>query len=235
MGTGLALIGIVASMLYLAGINRQTGVLIAITTIAAMIMFILIAPHRLERVTTFLGKDGAESAKTSSYHITQAKIALGTGGVFGLGLGHNVQAFGYLPEAPNDSIFAVMGEAFGFVGAVCILLFILGLLLRLLVIFDRVENTTHRLIVAGVFGWIATHSVLNIGAMVGIIPLTGITLPLLSFGGTSLFFTMLSLGLVFHISRYTVHGKISDDDTHKKNSHGRRGIWRSRYANSRNY
>lgn len=235
MGTGLALIGIVAAMLFIAGINRQTGFLIGITTIAAMILFIIIAPHRLERVTTFLGQDGAGSRKTSSYHITQAKIALGTGGLFGLGLGHNVQAFGYLPEAPNDSIFAVMGESFGFVGAVCILLFILGLLLRLLVILDKVEDTSHRLIVAGVFGWIATHSILNIGAMVGVIPLTGITLPLLSFGGTSLFFTMLSLGLVFHISRYTVHGKISSDGTKKTDSYGRRRLRRSRYANSGNY
>lgn len=215
MGTGLSMLGIIGAMLYIAGINKRMGLIAVGAMIAMSVIFILIAPHRLARVTTFLGHDSGDDIKTSSYHITQAKIALGTGGLFGLGLGRNVQAFGYLPEAPNDSIFAVMGEAFGFVGVVAILIFITGLLLRILNILDRTENITYRLIIAGVFGWLATHTILNIGAMVGIIPLTGITLPLLSFGGTSLMFIMLALGLVFSISRYTVHGKIIDNETEK--------------------
>jgi cell division protein FtsW len=229
MGTGLSLIGIIAAMLYLAGINKRMGLIVLNAILALSVLFIIIAPHRLARVTTFLGQDTSEDAKTSSYHINQAKIALGTGGLFGLGLGKNVQAFGYLPEAPNDSIFAVMGEAFGFVGVVAIVIFMTGLLLRLLHILDRTEEYMYRLIIAGVFGWLTTHIVLNIGAMVGLIPLTGITLPLLSFGGTSLLFIMLALGLVFNISRYTVHGKIIDDETEKKaSSGGRRWVGRTR-------
>jgi cell division protein FtsW len=132
-----------------------------------------------------------------------------------LGLGKNVQSFGYLPEAPNDSIFAIMGESFGFLGLVGILVFLGALLLRLLNILDRTSDMRLRLLVAGVFGWLATHSLLNIGAMVGLIPLTGITLPLLSFGGSSLLFIMLALGIVFGISRYSVHGKIIGDETDK--------------------
>lgn len=233
MGTGLALLGTVGTMLFVAGVNRRIGAIVLGAVIAIGLIFIIIAPHRIARVVTFLGHDSSSDIKGSSYHITQAKIALGTGGLLGLGLGKNVQAFGYLPEAPNDSIFAVMGEAFGFLGLVGILLFLGALLLRLLNILDRTENISLRLLVAGVFGWLATHSVLNIGAMVGIIPLTGITLPLLSFGGTSLLFIMLALGIVFSISRYTVHGKIIDDENTKNQDSDRgRRLRRTRHAGS---
>ncbi len=233
MGTGLALIGIVAAMLFVAGVNRRVGAIVASALLVMGVLFIIIAPHRVERVVTFLSTDTSAEAKDSAYHITQAKIALGTGGIFGLGLGKNVQAFGYLPEAPNDSIFAVMGESFGFVGLLGILLFLNGLLLRLLYIIDRTEDTTSRYIVAGVFGWIATHTVLNIGAMVGLIPLTGITLPLLSFGGTSLVFIMVALGIVFAISRYTVHGKIIDDETAQKSAPSGGRFRGARYSSPR--
>lgn len=232
MGTGLALLGIAGAMLFVAGVNKKVGSILLVSVLVLGLMFIVIAPHRIARVTTFLGHDNADDAKGSSYHITQAKIALGSGGVFGLGLGKNVQSFGYLPEAPNDSIFAVMGEAFGFAGLLAILALLAALLLRLLNLLDRIENIPSRLFVAGVFGWLATHSILNIGAMVGIVPLTGITLPLLSFGGTSLLFIMLALGIVFSISRYTVHGKIEDtyEDEQNKNSNSGRRFRRARHT-----
>lgn len=235
MGTGLALLGIVGTMLYVAGINKRMGAITLASMVTLGVAFVIIAPHRISRIVTFLGDTGDVGG--AAYHITQAKIALGTGGFFGLGLGKNVQSFGYLPEAPNDSIFAIMGEAFGFVGLVVILIILVSLLLRLLSIMDRVEDINLRLIVAGVFGWLATHSLLNIGAMVGVVPLTGITLPLLSFGGTSLLFIMLALGLVFHISRYTVHGKIKDDNerNESKNSDSGRWLGRSRHSGGGSY
>lgn len=232
MGTGLALLGIVGTMLFVSGINKRVSVIAIGAMVAMAVLFIIIAPHRIARITTFLGDSGDIGG--AAYHITQAKIALGTGGVFGLGLGKNVQSFGYLPEAPNDSIFAIMGESFGFIGLMVILIILVALLLRLLSIMDRIEDINLRLIVAGVFGWLATHSLLNIGAMVGVVPLTGITLPLLSFGGTSLLFIMLALGLVFNISRYSVHGKIRDDEKNEKNQDfdSRRWFRRSRYTSS---
>ena len=235
MGTGLALLGIVGSMLFVAGVNKRVALLSFGGVLAAAAVFIAIAPHRIARITTFFGETSDPGG--AAYHITQAKIALGTGGLFGLGLGKNVQSFGYLPEAPNDSIFAIMGEAFGFVGLLVILIILVALLLRILAIMDRVEDVRLRLVVAGVFGWLATHSLLNIGAMVGVVPLTGITLPLLSFGGTSLLFIMLALGLVFHISRYTVHGKIRDNNETQESQNT--GSWRriggSRRASSSGY
>ena len=236
MGTGLALLGIIGTMLFIAGVNKRIGVLALAVMLVVGLLFILIAPHRLARVTTFLGNDTASDAKGSSYHITQASIALGTGGLIGLGLGKNVQAFGYLPEAPNDSIFAIMGESFGFLGLLGILIFLSALLMRLLNIIDRTDNITFRLLVAGVFGWLTTHTLLNIGAMVGLVPLTGITLPLLSFGGSSLLFIMLGLGIVFAISRYSVHGKIMDDETkNKQSADGRRRVSRTRRSSFSSY
>ena len=234
MGTGLALLGIISTMLFVAGINKRTGMTIFGAMLAVGIIFIVIAPHRIARITTFLGSADSGGA---AYHITQAKIALGTGGIFGLGLGKNVQSFGYLPEAPNDSIFAIMGESFGFIGLLVILIILVALLLRILTIMDRIDDINLRLIVAGVFGWLFTHSMLNIGAMVGVVPLTGITLPLLSFGGTSLLFIMLALGLVFHISRYTVHGKIRDNNESIKSENSDSGRWLrgSRYTSSGDY
>ncbi len=237
MGTGLAILGIVAAMLFVAGVNRRIGLTLAGAVLVLGLLFVLIAPHRVARVVTFLGNDTTSDITGSSYHITQAKIALGTGGLFGLGLGKNVQSFGYLPEAPNDSIFAVMGEAFGFTGLIAILALLVALLLRLLNLIDRLDNIPMKLIIAGVFGWLATHSLLNMGAMVGMVPLTGITLPLLSFGGTSLLFIMLALGLAFNISRYSVHGKI--EDTYGQASHqnldSRRRLGRTRDSGHSNY
>jgi cell division protein FtsW len=167
------------------------------------------------------------AADTSSYHINQAAIALGSGGFFGKGLGQSVQAFGYLPEAVNDSIFAILGETFGFVGLVIILVIFAALLRRIIMVMDSTVDPTWRLIVAGIFGLIATHLVVNVGAMTGVFPLTGVTLPFLSFGGTSLLFTMIGLGLVFNISRFTTHQKIVTEKQ-DESSQRRRGLGWSR-------
>ncbi|HEX6258428.1 MAG TPA: FtsW/RodA/SpoVE family cell cycle protein [Candidatus Saccharimonadales bacterium] len=227
MGSGIAMLGLVATMLFIAGINKRNGLLVAGVLLGAGVLLILIAPHRLERVATFL--DPSQDTRDSSYHITQAKIAIGSGGLFGVGLGQGVQAFGYLPEAVNDSIFAVMGEVFGFAGLLAILALFIALLLRILMITDAIHDPPMRLLVAGAFGWIATHVLVNIGAMIGIFPLTGVTLPLLSFGGTSLLFMMLALGLVFQASRYTSHTKDGKGDGNE-NSYSRRRLGGSRHT-----
>ncbi len=232
MGTGIAMIGILATMLFVAGVNKRIGLMLLGAMVGLGILLILIAPHRIERVTTFLNP--SDEIDGSSYHINQAKLAIGTGGMFGLGLGKSVQAFGYLPEAVNDSIFAIMGELFGFVGLLALLALFTAFLMRILRIMDHVGDPTMKLLVAGVFGWVATHVIVNIGAMTGLFPLTGLTLPLLSFGGTSLLFIMLTLGLVFQISRYTSHIQYKEGKSNES-ADGRRRIRRTRNANPRYY
>lgn len=231
MGTGITMFGMVMAMLMIAGLKARLFALCAAVAAGVGGLLIITSPHRIERVLTFVNP-AAEDA--SSYHITQAAIALGSGGLTGKGLGNSVQAFGYLPEAVNDSIFAILGETFGFIGVIVILVLFYMLLHRLLVIMDRMNDPTMRLIVAGVFGLIMTHVVVNVGAMTGVFPLTGVTLPFLSFGGTSLLFMMISLGIVFHISRYTTHRTIDDvKETEHESSMRRRGVGRTRDADTR--
>ena len=233
MGTGLTMVGMLLSMLLVAGLSARLFALVAAVGLAAGTLLIITSPHRIERVLTFMNPTGTD---VESYHINQATIAMGSGGLFGRGLGQGVSPFGYLPEAVNDSIFAVLGETFGFIGLIVILILFFALLRRLLFIVDRVADPTMRLIVAGVFGLIMTHVVVNVGAMTGIFPLTGVTLPFLSFGGTSLLFMMLGLGLVFHISRYTSHRMIDDvKETGDEGSMRRRGVGRTRNAGTRRH
>ena len=211
MGTGIALAAILGAMLLIAGLKLRIGALLVGVAILFGVVFILIAPHRIDRVTTFLSGDSTSIDDAGSYHIAHAKLAIGSGGLTGVGIGNSVQATGYLPEAINDSVFAIMGETFGFVGLVAILALFTALLLRLLKIADHLLDIRQKVLVIGVFGWLAAHVMLNVGAMIGIFPLTGITLPLLSFGGTSLIFIAAALGLTFQLSRYTAFGKRLDD------------------------
>jgi cell division protein FtsW len=156
---------------------------------------------------------------------------VGSGGALGLGLGYSVQAYGYTPEASNDSIFAIMAEQFGFIGSLSIIV-IYGLFIaRLKRIIEHTPDQFRRLIVVGVLAWLSTQMIINVGAMIGLLPLKGITLPLISQGGTSLVFLTAALGIVFQISRYTsysvVEPKSASNEPHDTNySFNGRGIRR---------
>ena len=237
MGTGMAMASMIAAMFVVSKIKWKTIGLIAAACAVLAVLAVVSAPHRMERITTFFSGDSASvsdaEADDSNYHIKNAMIALGTGGVFGRGIGKSIQATGYLPEAINDSIFAIMGEIFGFIGTTVIVALFAGLLLRLLRIADHLADMPMRLAVAGIFGWLAAHVIMNIASMVGLMPLTGITLPLLSFGGTSMVFMMGALGLAFQLSRYTTHGVVTDKEAGYEDTSSRRGIRGSRYSSRR--
>jgi cell division protein FtsW len=127
-----------------------------------------------------------------------------------------------------------MGETFGFVGLVAILAIFTGLLMRLLKISDHLVDVRMKILVAGVFGWLGSHVLLNVGAMIGIFPLTGITLPLLSFGGTSMVFIAAGLGLAFQLSRYTMFSSKLRSNEYE-DSQRRRGIGRARNTGRRGF
>jgi cell division protein FtsW len=235
LGTGIALTAIVITMLFIAGLNKKIGVILAVAVLVVGGLFIFTAPHRLERIATYLQGDNSSVDDPNSYHIQHAKIAIGSGGLTGVGIGNSVQATGYLPEVINDSVFAVLGETFGFVGLILIMAVFVALLLRLLKVLDHLVDIRLKLLVAGVFGWFGAHVILNIAAMLGIFPLTGITLPLISFGGTSMIFITAALGLVFQLSRYTVHSSrlpTVEGNKHEDSS-SRRWVGRTRYASRR--
>lgn len=199
LGTGLAIMAIILGILLVSGVPLKQYLTVIGVILAGGVAVVLMTPYRLERVMTFMSGGTDES----SYHVDNAMVAIGTGGLFGVGVGNSVQATGYLPESINDSVFAVMGETFGLVGLVVVIGVFAVILLRTLKVAEGTEDLEGRLIAIGVFAWIATHVVVNIMAMTGLIPVTGVTLPLMSYGGTSMVFISFGLGLVMQLSCYT--------------------------------
>ncbi|MGH7237406.1 MAG: FtsW/RodA/SpoVE family cell cycle protein, partial [Candidatus Saccharimonadales bacterium] len=121
------------------------------------------------------------------------------------GLGRGVQAYGYLPESDNDSVFAIYAEKFGFIGSIILIGLFVAFFWRLKRIAERAPDNFTRLVVIGILAWLSVQAFINIAAMIGLFPLKGITLPFISYGGTSVVMTMAVVGLVFQISRYTTH------------------------------
>ena len=170
--------------------------------LAAVIGLALLAymrPYVMQRITTFLNPQ--TDIQGASYQVQQSLIAVGSGGLFGRGFGQSVQKFTYLPEPVGDSIFAVAAEEFGFVGSVFLLIMFVLFATRGIKIASETSGVFGRLTVVGIVIMITSQAFVNIGAMLGVIPLSGITLPFVSHGGTSLFFTLLEVGIVLSISR----------------------------------
>ncbi|MBI1952234.1 cell division protein FtsW [Candidatus Saccharibacteria bacterium] len=201
LGSAGVMIAIMGAMAFTVGIPLKKVALITALVIGVLIIAIASSGYRRERLSSYLhpGRD----CTGNSYQACQALIAVGSGGVFGLGLGYGVQAYGYLPEASNDSIFAIMAEKFGFIGSTIIVAIYAVFITRLKKLIQRSVDQFQRLVLVGVLAWLSTQMIVNIGSMLGLLPLKGITLPLISQGGTSLVFLMAALGIVFQISRYT--------------------------------
>ena len=208
LGSAAVLVAMVLAMWYVAGLRMKRVLQFGGIVLIVGLLSIATSSYRRDRVATFLNP--TQDCQTAGYQACQALIAVGTGGLFGQGIGHSVQAYGYLPEAANDSIFAVMAEKFGFVGVTALLLIFWTFFTRLKDIIERAPDNFSRLIVVGVLAWFSTQAIINIGAMIGLLPLKGITLPFISYGGTSIIFVTAAIGLVFNISRYTTYSANSD-------------------------
>jgi cell division protein FtsW len=221
LGTSLTMMVILAVMLVLSGMSWKilTGAVVLVAVLG--VGLIATQPYRMERILTFLG----DSDSAASHHIDNAMIAIGMGGFLGQGVGGSVQAAGYLPESLNDSVFAVVGEMFGFVGTLWVVVLFTLLAMKILGVGDRTVDDENQLITYGVFGWIAGHMTINIMAMTKLAPLTGITLPLLSTGGSSIWAILIVLGLVLQFSCYTNREVIRNEDIDSW-----RGIRRARNA-----
>ena len=212
LGSAVPLGVIALTILFVAGIKIWKIMILFAVILALGVGMILSSPHRRERLFTFTGKGDA----TTDYHIENALITVGSGGLFGVGIGNNVQTAGYLPESITDSMFAVISEMWGFVGAVIVVGLYVHLFMEILKVANTSENLYFRLVTMGVFAWLFSQVAVNISAMIALIPLTGITLPLLSKGGTSLLITCFGLGLVINISRFTTRTEISDDERNEE-------------------
>lgn len=161
-------------------------------------------PYVMQRIETFFHPE--LQAQGASYQIQQSLIAIGSGGLTGRGFGQSVQKFNFLPEPIGDSIFAVEAEEFGFIGATVLILLFVIFAIRGLKIASGVTEGFGRLTVVGLVIMIIAQAFVNIGAMLGVLPLSGITLPFVSHGGTSLFLTLVEAGIILSISKHS-HSK----------------------------
>ena len=187
-------------MLFISGVPVKYILGVGIGILFVLGSLISFTPYLQERVKTFINP--STDPRGSSYQIQQSLIALGSGGILGRGFGQSIQKFGYLPEPQGDSIFAVLGEEFGFVGAgVTIFLFLL-FTLRGFRIANNSPNLFSRLLVSGIVILITAQAFMHIASIIGVFPLTGVPLPFMSHGGTSLMIYLMAIGIVLNISRF---------------------------------
>ncbi len=202
-GSTAVMIAMMASMAFIAGMPMKRVMMVGGVVAIGAILLISGSAYRRDRLLTFMHPE--RDCQNTGYQVCQALITVGSGGVFGLGVANSVQAYGYLPEAANDSIFAILAEKFGFLGVTALIGLFVAFFRRLFKIAERAPDEYSRLLVVGILAWLSTQVLINVGAMMGLLPLKGITLPFISYGGTSLVFVLGAIGLVFQISRYTVY------------------------------
>jgi len=193
-----------AAMVFIIGLPMKRLLIIAGLIAIGGVMLVATSGYRRDRLETFLNP--TKDCVTTGYQACQALITVGSGGMFGRGIAKSVQANGYLPGAADDSIFAIIAEKFGFIGVTTLLGLFTILFARLKNIIERAPDMYSRLVVTGVLAWLSTQMIVNVGAMIGLLPLKGITLPFISYGGSSVLFVTAAVGLAFQVSRYTTYG-----------------------------
>jgi len=199
MGT-MGVIALIAALMYfMSGAPLSHIAMMALGGIALFFILLQVAPYRMERFTVFLNP-GLDPLGTG-YHINQALLAIGSGGIFGRGFGLSRQKYAYLPEVVGDSIFAVIAEELGFILALGLIALFVFFTIRGLRIARRAPDTFGFLIAVGIITWIVFQAFINIGAMLAVLPLTGIPLPFISYGGTALIIGMTAVGILVNISR----------------------------------
>lgn len=199
VGTSLVMAALVAGALFVAGAPLR---LFAVAGAGAAVVFgglALAAPRRVQRISDWLGSDCDPLG--SCYQATQGLRALGSGGWTGVGLGQSRQKWSYLPEPHNDFIFAIVGEELGVLGMLLVLALVGALAFAMIRVIARHTDPFARIVTGGVLGWVLAQAFVNIGTVVGLAPVIGVPLPLVSAGGSSLVTTLLAIGIVLSFAR----------------------------------
>lgn len=199
MGTAMIVLAEGVVIYFLSGANFLYFIfLVPILTVLGVVLAML-EPYRVQRLTTFLNFN--QSVQTSSYHVRQILIALGSGGLFGVGIGNSLQKYAYLPENATDSIFAIIAEELGFVGAVFIILVFILIIWRGFNISINAKDAFGRLLAGGITTFLAAQILINLAAQTALLPLTGIPLPFISYGGSALIINLCAIGILFNIGK----------------------------------
>jgi cell division protein FtsW len=201
VGTMSILVVTALVMLFVGGVSLRYFAGIIVLGLIAFGIIIKLEPYRIQRLITFLNPNADPSG--IGYQINQALLAIGSGGLLGYGYGQSRQKHNYLPEGIGDSIFAIMAEELGFIRVLLILGLFLGLLIRAIKIAVNAPDTFGKLLVIGIASQITIQALINIAAITGLLPLTGIPLPFISYGSSSLIVTLIGMGIILNVSRQT--------------------------------
>ncbi|MBU0998083.1 putative lipid II flippase FtsW [Patescibacteria group bacterium] len=200
LGTTLVLLAIGMSQIFVSGINLFSFFAASVVGILGSLGFILTSSYRRARLLTFLQRSQDPLGK--DYHIRQILLALGSGGIFGVGLGQSRQKFLFLPEAATDSVFAVIAEEIGFIGALIVIILLFTYIAFAFRIAKNAPDKFSKVLAIGITVWISTQVIFNIGSNVALVPLTGIPLPFFSYGGSALTMLLFASGILLNISKY---------------------------------
>ena len=200
LGTTIVVVGIGFGQLFVGGMSLVLMGLLGVMGVGLGFLMVMFSDYRRARLTTFL--ESSTDPQGTSYHIRQILIALGSGGMFGVGLGRSRQKHLFLPETATDSVFAVVGEETGFLGAGLVVILFSVLILRMFKVAVRAPDKFSSVLAAGIAIWLGSQGVVNLAAMVSLVPLTGIPLPFFSYGGSSLTMALMSVGILLNISKH---------------------------------
>ena len=199
-GTGLILVMSVIGLLFVGGVSFKFFIKIALLGICGITSLIIAAPYRLKRIISFLNP--WKDPLGSGFQIIQSLYAIGPGGLFGFGLGGSRQKHFYLPEPQTDFIFSIISEEFGFMGVLIVSFLFITIIYTSFKIALKCENLFGKYLAFGISFELAFQALLNLMVVVGLLPVTGVTLPFLSYGGSSLLITLLSMGIILNISKH---------------------------------
>lgn len=201
MGTMMVVVMGAVILYFAAGARLSVLFFLILAGLASILVLIKVAPYRLNRLTVFLNPES--DPLNIGWHVNQALLAVGSGGFWGVGLGHSRQKYQYLPEVAGDSIFPVVAEELGFLLTSFLVLLLVILILRGIKIAKQSSDNLGRLIAIGIISWLGLQMFVNITAMLNLLPLTGIPLPLVSHGGTAMAVNLAALGMLVNISGQT--------------------------------
>lgn len=201
MGTAVIILTQALVIYFLSGASIIHFFALIPVALVSGILLILIEPYRFQRLKSFL--DSAGSPERTSYHVKQILIALGTGGLMGVGLGNSLQKYAYLPENATDSIFAIIAEEFGFLGSIIVVCFYIIIVWRGFLIASQAKDVFGKLLAGGITSFFAIQTLINLGAQTALLPLTGVPLPLISYGGSSLIVILSAMGILLNVAKHT--------------------------------
>lgn len=199
-GTGTILVMSIIGMLFVAGLDFKIFIKFIMVGLIGVVILILVAPYRLKRILSFLNP--WSDPLGSGFQIIQSLYAIGPGGLFGLGFGNSIQKHFYLPEPQTDFIFSIISEEFGFLGVIIVSILFISIFISCINITLKCDNYFAKYLSFGIIFGFIFQTLLNLSVVIGLIPVTGVTLPFLSYGGSSLLMSMISMGIILNISRY---------------------------------